>query len=379
MKWYARYIEDTNVRAAEGLAADELLTALYDRDGKVDLCLRLYTYRPHCALVGRFQNLEAEVDLAYCEAQDIEYSRRLTGGGAIIMGPDQLGICLTARPNLFQWHHIRELYHQLAQPIVDVLQSLGLAVQFRSKNDLEVQGKKIAGLGIYLSPSGAVQFHTSLLYDLDVELMLRILKIPLRKYADRKGIQSVYDRITTLKRETSGSITMEELKALLRQAYETQFPAHWQTSGWTEAEKEQIKQLAEEKYRHPDWLRQYAPGEDMTGMAVMKTPAGLLRAYVAVKGDLIKSALITGDFLHGERFFSEVEAALKWSSAEEGRLRATLEKVVERCRDMGMEVPVEVKNIVRLIKAAVRKAHVEMHYHYDGSCYYPKLSEKQTV
>ncbi len=379
MKWYARYIEDSNVRAAEGLAADELLTTLYDREGAVDLCLRLYTYRPHCALVGRFQNLEAEVDLAYCQAHGVEYSRRLTGGGAIIMGPDQLGICLTARPNLFQWHHIRELYHQLAQPIVDVLQSLGLAVQFRSKNDLEVHSKKIAGLGIYLSPTGAVQFHTSLLYDLDVELMLRILKIPLRKYADRKGIQSVYDRITTLKRETSGSITMEELKVLLRQAYETRFPARWHAHRWTDAEKEQIEQLAEEKYRHPDWLRQYAPGEDMTGMAVMKTPAGLLRAYVAVKGDLIKSVLITGDFLHGERFFSEVEAALKWSSADEGRLRKTLEKVAERCRDRGIEMPVEVSNVVRLIKAAVRKAHVEMHYHYDGSCYYPKMLKKQTV
>jgi len=379
MKRIARYIEDTNVRAAEGLAADELLTRFNRSESKSDLCLRLYTYRPHCALVGRFQNLEAEIDLPYCQKHGVEYSRRLTGGGAIIMGPDQLGICLTARPDLFRWHHIRELYHQLAQPIIDVLQSLGLKVQFRSKNDLEVRGKKIAGLGIYLSPSGAVQFHTSLLYDLDVELMLQILKIPLRKYADRKGIQSVYDRITTLKRESSQPIAMDELKLLLRKAYEAHFPAQWYTHRWTDTEKDQIEQLAEEKYRHPDWLMQYAPGEDMTGMAVMKTPAGLLRAYVALKGNLIKSVLITGDFLHGERFFSKVEAALKWSSAEEDRLRVAIEKTAQQCKAMGIEIPVEVHNVVRLIKAAARKARVEMHYHYDGSCYYPTMRKQQTV
>ena len=59
-----RLITDDGAGAAEGLALDEALMARYAR-GQPDQppTLRLYTYRSHCALIGRYQNLEAEVDL----------------------------------------------------------------------------------------------------------------------------------------------------------------------------------------------------------------------------------------------------------------------------------------------------------------------------
>jgi lipoate-protein ligase A len=45
---------------------------------------------------------------------------------------------------------------------------MGTEAKFRSRNDLEVNGKKIAGLGVHVSATGDIQFHTSLLVDLDV-------------------------------------------------------------------------------------------------------------------------------------------------------------------------------------------------------------------
>ena len=56
--------------------------------------LRLYTYASHAALVGRYQTLDAEVDLEACAATGTAVSRRPTGGGAIVMGRDQLGVAL---------------------------------------------------------------------------------------------------------------------------------------------------------------------------------------------------------------------------------------------------------------------------------------------
>ena len=55
-----RYLEDDGVDAAAGLAADEALMLRCGRGQTpdADATLRLYTYRAHCALVGRYQSLE---------------------------------------------------------------------------------------------------------------------------------------------------------------------------------------------------------------------------------------------------------------------------------------------------------------------------------
>ena len=61
--------------------------------------------------------------------------------------------------------------------MIRALRELGIHAKFRAKNDLEVDGRKIAGLGVYYDASGAMMFHTSLLVDLDISLMLRVLEI----------------------------------------------------------------------------------------------------------------------------------------------------------------------------------------------------------
>ena len=59
--------------------------------------LRLYTYRSNSALVGRFQRIENELNLNFCETQGISVNRRPTGGGGILMGENQLGVAWMLR------------------------------------------------------------------------------------------------------------------------------------------------------------------------------------------------------------------------------------------------------------------------------------------
>ena len=57
------------------------------------------------------------------------------------------------------------------------LQRLGLRAYFRTRNDVEVSGRKISGTcGTELS--GAILFQGTLLVDFDVDEMLRALRIP---------------------------------------------------------------------------------------------------------------------------------------------------------------------------------------------------------
>ena len=164
-----RLLADDGAGAAGGLALDEALMSRYAQDEpECSPTLRLYSYRDHCALVGRYQTLEAEVDLAACRRTGTEVGRRLTGGGAIVMGSGQLGIAYVDRARPGQ--RPRETIGEISAALVDGCARLGIAASFGGKNDLEVGGRKIAGLGLYVDPAGAMLFHASVLADLDVRV-----------------------------------------------------------------------------------------------------------------------------------------------------------------------------------------------------------------
>ncbi len=370
-----RYIEEDGVSAANGLATDEFLMRYFRAENlSTDPVLRLYTYQSHCALVGRFQNIQAELNLDFCRENDIEIGRRPTGGGAIIMGAGQLGLCfVTSGAHVPEVSRPAEIYHQFSAPIIAALKKLGIDAKFRSKNDLEVNGKKIAGLGVYTDTNGAILFHTSLLVDLDVPLMLKALRIPVQKISDKVMIRSVGQRITTVSRELNRQIATDEVRQTVRNSFEKHFGIRFDSQPVSSEETAGIEQLAREKYRSEEWLFQRSPQADMTGMSIKKTPAGLLRTYIGLKGEIIKSVLITGDFFEHAEVFSKIEAHLKWAPLE----KSFIEKMVsEVFAASPADENLTVTDLVGAIWLAAKSAMTENRFTYRGSCYYP--SKKQT-
>lgn len=323
-----RYIEEDGISADYGLATDEyLVDAYFGGDSDKKTALRLYTYRNHCGLVGRFQNIRAELDLDFCRSHDIQIGRRTTGGGAILMGSGQLGLCL-ASSGPFEKITTKNVFQKFSEPLVAALAALGIEARFRPKNDLEVDGRKIAGLGLYVNPHGAIQFHASLLVDLDVPLMLKVLQIPMQKISDKELIASVEQRITTVSKLLERKVDTAEVRKLVKKAFTNCFDVTLDSEPVTAEEKEAIDVLARDKYLSDDWIFQQSPPPDMNGMGLKKTPAGLLRTYVAMKGETIKSLLITGDFFdHGETF-NKIEAALKWQPFEKTSITRTVNRLL---------------------------------------------------
>lgn len=364
-----RYIEEDAVSADYGLAADEYLMDSYSGQASgTEATLRLYTYQDYCALAGRFQNIHAELDLEACRREGFQYNRRLTGGGAIIMGHDQLGVCL-ATANTFGAANTRELYQLFSTPVVKALEQLGIQAQLRGKNDLEVDGKKIAGLGIHVNPHGAIQFHTSLLVDLDIPVMLKVLNIPLQKIGDKAQIHKVEQRITTVTRALGRQITTGEVRKLVQSHFERQFGIQWVDQSPTAIEKAEIEKRAKERYRNENWIFQNSPQPDMNGMGLKKTPAGLLRTYVALKGETIKSVLITGDFFGQESLFKRIESQLKWSVLDKESIKCTVNKAFADLEPP--EAGLGSDDVLEVIWRAAMGAMKEVQYTYRGSCYFP--------
>ena len=372
-----RYIQETDTSASYGLAADEYLMNYHKNDTEFPATLRLYNYKDYAVLAGRFQDINAEIDLEACKQNGFQYGRRLTGGGAILMGSEQLGICFATSSKNFKWDNIRELYHKFSIPVINTLAKLGIDAKFRSKNDLEVNGKKIAGLGVHIDADGAIQFHTSLLLGLDINKMLEVLKIPIQKYSDKRKISSIEQRITTISRELDTNISKEEVIGIVKLCFSEAFDIDFVAKEFSLEEKQNINKLEQNRYLTEEWIYQRSPQSDMTGMSLKKTPAGLLRTYIGLKGETIKSVLITGDFFEQASIFSRIESELKWSSMDKENIRAVVKKVFQWQEFDSLKFGLTVEMIVESIWLAAQRAMAAERYTYKGSCYYPKKETKE--
>ncbi len=372
-----RYIQETDTSASYGLAADEYLMNYHKNDTEFPATLRLYNYKDYAVLAGRFQDINAEIDLEACKQNGFQYGRRLTGGGAILMGSEQLGICFATSSKIFKWENIRELYHKFSIPVINALAKLGIDAEFRSKNDLEVNGKKIAGLGVHVDADGAIQFHTSLLLGLDINKMLEVLKITIQKYSDKRKISSIEQRITTISRELGKNISKGEVIGIVKLCFAEEFGVDFIAKEFSLEEKQNINELEQNRYLTEEWIYQRSPQSDMTGMSLKKTPAGLLRTYIGLKGETIKSVLITGDFFEQANIFNRIESELKWSSMDKENIRKIVKKVFQWQEFDSLKYGLTVEMIVESIWLAAQRAMAAERYTYQGSCYYPKKEIKE--
>jgi len=341
--------------------------------------LRLYNYQDYAVLAGRFQDINAEIDIDACKKNGFQFGRRLTGGGAILMGSGQLGICFATSSNTFEWENVRELYRKFSDPVIKALSLLGIEAQFRSKNDLEVNGKKIAGLGVHVSSSGAIQFHTSLLVDLDVPQMLKVLKIPIQKYSDKKKVNSIEQRITTISRELNREVTLKEVTEIVKHCFAEAFETEFLSKEFSNEELIKINKLEQDRYLSEDWLFQRSPQSDMTGMSLKKTPAGLLRTYIGLKGEIIKSVLITGDFFEQADIFNKIESDLKWASMDRDNISEVVNKVFQLHEFETLKFGLVPEVITESIWLAAQRAMAAERYTYKGSCYYPKVEKQNEI
>ena len=356
-----RYIKNDDVSASEGLAADEVL-ANRTGAGTSLPTLRLYTYKSHCALVGRFQTIKNELNLEYCTKNSIPVNRRPTGGGAIIMGQDQLGVALVIPGKSDETYaSVRERMAQFSQGIISGLATLDIQVEFRRKNDLEVNGKKIAGLGLHKTSTGGLLFHGSLLVGLDVPFMLNVLKTPFEKISD-KEIATVSERTTTIRRELcessrlAQSLRINEVRRIILNGYKTAFDTNIQLGDFSNEEIDEIRQLEKDKYMDTDWIFQTTDVLDSMGKSIFKTDDGLLDVRIVLAGKMIKSAYIGGDFFTSEHAIADLEQSLRWHSSQEKSIKDTLIQVYKRWSGDLANLPME--SILKAMTSAIQKAEI---------------------
>lgn len=284
-----------------------------------DPILRFVIFDPQAILLGYHQSAEQEINLERAKLKGWHIGRRPTGGGTIMMGPGQLGWEIYADSSMLGGSP-ESAMRKSADAVISTLSKYGVSANFRPKNDVEVQGRKISGLGAF-SVGKHISVTGTILVDFDVEEMIETLKLSTEKMKDKVS-KAFKDRLTWLGRELGEQVDMEDVIAKAKEAFQQSLGVELEEGYYTEKEKESISEL-ELKYKSHEWvfgLRKSLEGENVR-RGEIKLPGGLFRAEVKMAGKgLIESVLITGDFfVEPRRSIYDLEARLKWTRVEDVR------------------------------------------------------------
>ena len=341
-----------SVSAAEGLAVDDTLPQSVAHNHSPPI-LHLYTFVPSVN-VGRYQDIEAALKLDRCTARGIEYSRRSTGGGTVIMGPDIVALGLgidVDYPGLKKG--VGGVFESLSLVLIEALNKVGILACFQPKNDLEVGGKKIAGLSAASEVGKSLLFHTSLLVDFDIALMTDIMNTPLVKIRD-KGYNCFSQRMTTVRQELGQNIPVNKVVGNIKEAFEEHFNIRFKEDIPDEWEKKTIHRFIKERYTNPTWIFCHKHPRARMGIGQLKSKGGLLEIYLSLSGGSIENVLITGDFFSTTEDIRRLENALKWTSSRKESIEKNLSSIWRDDMIYGLDVSTLTRAILTAKENQVR-------------------------
>ena len=158
-------------------------------------------------IIGRNQVLENEVNIDYCRSHDIKVVRRKSGGGCVYADRDNVMLSFVSSEE-----NVGFAFNHFINMVLLVLRKMGIEATGTSHNDVLISDRKVCGTACY-HLNGRSIVHSTLLYDTNMDHMLQAIT-PGPEKLEKKGIQSVRQRITLLKNHTSFSLS--EVKALIR-------------------------------------------------------------------------------------------------------------------------------------------------------------------
>jgi lipoate-protein ligase A len=269
-------------------------------EDRPDTIILVSPHQPYVC-VGYHQDVEKEVDLAYCQALGLPVLRREVGGGAVYLDHGQV---------FAQWvfhsghlpQSLEERFELYIRPLVATYQALGINAYHRPINDIHVDGKKIGGTGAAQMGRSEVVVG-SLMFSFDKATMARVLKVPSEKMRD-KIFESLEQYMTTISEQLAPMPERRRVKELYLEKCAAALNAELVPGEWT-PEEEAIAVELDARFASDEWLYQKG-GLRQVGVKIhedvrvietaFKPPGGLIRVTVCLREGHIDDLAISGDF-----------------------------------------------------------------------------------
>ena len=212
-------------------------------------------------------------------------------------------------------------FRTFTQPIIEVLNGIGVDACFEGRNDLMIDGRKFSGNAQCVS-NGRMLHHGTLLFDTAMTDMSNALKVNPLKFED-KAVKSVRKRVTNISEHLKSPMTVLQFADLImKHIMETR--ANCQLYEFTEDDLVAIKKLRDEKYSTWEWNFGHSPKYSYSKM--IRTKGGNVELHLNIEKGIITAAKIYGDFF-AKRDVSDFEKLLIGVRHEKDAVADLLTKV----------------------------------------------------
>ena len=286
--------------------------------GDIPDTLKFIQFKPS-ALIGRHQDLSQELKLNECKARGVETVRRVSGGGAIYLDEGQLGWGLVCDRSILGTVSLPEITEKVCNAVASGLSELGIDAQFRPRNDIEVDGRKISGTGGFFDGNTLI-FQGTVLIDLSPETMMAVLNVPAHKL-EKHDLKTAAQRVTSLKALMGRTPSHQEVQDAMLKGFRDVLDIEFFDDVSSDVEEKLARQYYDEEIGTDEFVADINDPARNADVLVGANEAGNLKAHVRLDGpksDRLREVVFTGDiFITPPRTVMDLEAYLRGSKISE--------------------------------------------------------------
>lgn len=325
------FVENKSLDPALNHAIELYLIENYDDD-----IFMLWRNRP-CILIGRYQNINLEVNLDFTKEHNMDVVRRLSGGGAIYCDTENMQYSFITKKNS---DSVDASFKKFAGPVVNALNSLGLNAEFSGRNDIQIDGAKVSG-NAQFQTRDKILHHGTLLYKANVYNLTNALKARDIKFKG-KAVQSIRSRVGFLSDLLDMDIEsfMDYIIEYMKKEY-----GITKTTVLTEEEMKKVYKIRDELFATDQW--NYGTGSLKKNRKAQKYSCGVVELGVDIEEGKIKDISIEGDFF-SELGIDSLKEMLIGLCASKEAIEKKLENIEFDKYIKGMDKEVFIDDLVKL-------------------------------
>jgi lipoate---protein ligase len=266
-------------------------------------------------IVGKHQNTLAEINIDYVKQNNIKVVRRLSGGGAVFHDLGNLNFTFTMKSEDENTINFRKY----TDPILEVMQNMGIDARFEGRNDLTIGGRKFSGNAMHIWKNKVLS-HGTLLFSSHMPDLGAALNADPLKFRD-KAVKSVRTRVTNISEHLKTPMDVTQFADLIQEHMAARYPDA-RLYDLTDEDHRRINELVRSKYETWEWNFGYSP--DYNFRKVLRTEtSGTIEFNLDVHDGIIRKIQICGDYF-GRYDTDEIEDSLKGIAHKEEAIREVL-------------------------------------------------------
>lgn len=243
-------------------------------------------------IIGKNQNVFAEINRDYVEENNIKVVRRITGGGAVYHDLNNINFSYVSKKKSNQGIDFTPYYKML----VAAMKNMGIDAELTGRNDLTIDGYKIAGASQSVWHDRMLS-NCCILYDVNLENLAKSLTVRKEKL-ESKGVKSVRARVSNIKPLITQDLTAEEFLENLQSELIKNLGDEVSEYVLTDEDLKGIDKIYTERFSKREW--NYGRVLHTDKKIYKRFNIGFVELFFNVRDDKIEQLKIMGDFF-GEK------------------------------------------------------------------------------